>query len=470
MLAAAVLIKVLILTGQSDMQYHDWRLTTPLLRAQLERTGRFEVKVAEEPRGLSAAALAGYDVILLNYNGPRFPAATEAAIEEFVRSGKGFAAVHGVSYGALAGHSWINGRWAEAPGGRAGWPAYSQLLGATWKAANIGHAVRHVFNVKWTDREHPIARGLPETFIANDELYHKLDLLPGTQVLARAWSDPALGGTGKDEPLLWTTRFGQGRTVHLPLGHDISAMSQPSFAAALTRSVEWAASGDVLPPSEAAPAPARVLVVTGGHAFPSEFFSLFANEPRIAWRAAGSQSEAFSAKLAGRYDCIVFHDMGETIGEKERANLREFAESGGGIVSTHHAIVNYTSWPWWYQEVIGGKYFVEAIGGHAKSEYKEGVDFVAKAVKAMAKHPVLTSVPPLPVHDEVYRGMWRAPGIQVLMETDHPLNDRPVVYIGPHPKARSVYIQPGHSASTMLYPGYRRLVLNAILWTARKLD
>jgi type 1 glutamine amidotransferase len=56
------------------------------------------------------------------------------------------------------------------------------------------------------------------------------------------------------------------------------------------------------------------------------------------------------------------------------------------------------------------------------------------------------------------------------METDHPLNDKPVVYIGPHPKARSVYIQLGHSASTMLYPGYRLLVMNAILWTARQVE
>lgn len=467
MLAAAVLIRVLIITGQSDVQYHDWHVSTPVLRAQLEQTGRFDVRVTEEPRDLSSAALSKYDVIMLNYNGPRFPASTEKAIEEFVRGGKGFVAVHGISYGEFMGHVWKNNRWNEPPDGNPGWPAYAQLIGATWKAANIGHSARHVFDVKWTDRQHPIARSLPETFVANDELYHKLDLQPGVQVVARAWSDPAQGGTGKDEPMLWTTRFGQGRGVHLPLGHDLSSMAQPGFIAALTRSVEWAATGDVQPRVESAAAKARVLVVTGGHGFPPEFFSLFANEPRIVWRVAATQSEAFGQKLAGRYDTIVFHDMGETIGEKEQANLREFVEAGGGIVSTHHSIVNYTSWPWWYQEVIGGKYFVNAVPSHPKSEYKEGVDFVSKVVKNASKHPVLAGVPPLPAHDEVYKGMWRAPGVEVLMETDHPLNDKPVVYIGPHPKARSVYIQLGHSASTMLYPGYRRLVMNAILWTAR---
>jgi hypothetical protein len=213
---------------------------------------------------------------------------------------------------------------------------------------------------------------------------------------------------------------------------------------------------------------ARVLVVTGGHGFPPDFFSLFEGNPRIAWTHAGTQADAFGRKLAGRFDTIVFHDMGETIGENERANLREFVEAGGGVVSTHHAIVNYTSWPWWWQEVIGGKYFVNELPGHPKSAYEEGVDFTATVVKGAQKHPVLAGVPPLPVHDEVYRGMWQSPKIQPLMETSHPLNDRAVVYVGPYGKARVVYIQLGHSASTMRYPGYRRLVQNAILWTARK--
>jgi type 1 glutamine amidotransferase len=78
----------------------------------------------------------------------------------------------------------------------------------------------------------------------------------------------------------------------------------------------------------------------------------------------------------------------------------------------------------------------------------------------------MAGVPPLPVDDEVYKGMWHSPKITVLMETDHPDNDRPVVYIGPNPKARAVYIQLGHSESTMRHPGYRRLVHNAVRWAA----
>jgi len=41
------------------------------------------------------------------------------------------------------------------------------------------------------------------------------------------------------------------------------------------------------------------------------------------------------------------------------------------------------------------------------------------------------------------------------METDHSLNDKPVVYVGPYDKARVVYIQLGHDRRTHLMPDIR---------------
>ena len=466
MLVATVLIRVLLVTGQTDLPYHDWRESAPFLRAELEKTGRFDIRVLEEPRALNRGALAGYDVILWHYNGPRLPREAEQAVEEFVAAGKGFVSFHGVTYGAAHGQTRRpDMKWEQ---NAEPWPAFRKLVGAAWKVENIGHSLRHVFPVKYVERSHPVARGLAETFLANDELYHKLDLEPGVTVIARAWSDPALQGTGKEEPMAWAGAFGKGRIAHTPLGHDLSAMAQPGFLVLLGRLLEWAATGDTAGAAGAKPAAARVLVVTGGHPYPSAFFSLF-DDPRIAWDHAGSPGEAFGRKLAGRYDTIVFHDMWEEIGETEKKNLQEFVENGGGIVSIHHAIVDYTSWPWWYQEVIGGKYFTRDAPGAPKSVYRDDVEMVAAAAKGAERHPVLRGVPPLPVRDEAYRGMWHSPRIQVLMEVSHPDNDRPVVYIGPHPKARSVYIQFGHNASTLLYPGFRTLVRNAILWTARRM-
>ena len=466
-------VRALIVTGQTDLPHHDWIKTTPVLRGILDASGRFEVRVIEEPRGLTAAALSGYDVLVLNYNGPRWGAGAEQAAEDFVREGKGIVSFHQSSYGAFFGLE-FNKRWVAGPG--PGWEAFPRLLGARWQPGNIGHAPRHVFPVKWTNREHPVSRGLGESFTANDELYHKLDLLPDTQVLATAYDDPANGGTGKEEPVVWTVRFGRGRGFHITLGHDASAMHQAGFVTAFARGTEWAATGAVTLPAALTPLPprkadaVRVLVVTGGHAYPSSFYTVFEGYDDIVWFHATTQQQAFNGRLSERFDVVVFHDMAEDIGERERAHLKSFVESGKGIVSIHHAIVNYTAWPWWYEEVTGGKYFTKATATHPRSEFKEGVDFVARPAKDALRHPVLRRVGPLPVHDEVYRNMWRSPRIRVLMETDHPLNDRPVVYVGPHPAARSVYIQLGHGEETMRHPGFRQLVRNAILWTGRKLE
>jgi len=467
-------VRVLILTGESDLAYHDWRISTPYLRQVLNNTGRFEVKVMEEVRGLSASGLAGYDVLVLNYNGPRWGPQAEQAIEEFVRSGKGLISFHGVTYGEFYGQE-FHKRWSASSKGDKGWAAYAELIGATWKPGNIGHGARHVFPVKWTDRGHPISRGLEETFPANDELYHKLDLLPRTKVLATAYSAPETGGTGKNEPIIWTAPFGSGRTVHMTLGHDLSAMTQPGFLAAFARGTEWAATGAVTLPASISSRPqprqdaARLLVVTGGHSYPAALYTLFEGYDDIIWTHAASQAEAFNPAMKEKFDVVLLHDMAETIGEKEKASLREFVEAGKGIVSTHHAIVDYTSWPWWYEEVVGGKFFVNALGSHPKSSYQHDVEMVAKPVKGMANHPVIRGVGPLPVVDEAYKGMWLSPAIKPLMEVDHPLNDKPVVYLGPHPTARVIYIQLGHDESTMRHPGYRKLVRNAILWAAGKM-
>jgi type 1 glutamine amidotransferase len=235
---AAALLNVLILTGQSDLPYHHWEITTPFLRGVLANTGRFDVRVEEQVPGITAATLAGFDVLVLNYNGPRWGVATEEAIESFLRSGKGMVAVHGVSYGPFFGQDLRGG--ARKLSGEP-WPAYADMLGVTWKLENIGHSKRHVFPVKWVKPDHPICRGLPPVFMADDELYHKLDFKPNVEVLATAFSDPKMGGTGKDEPIIWTVPFGQGKVVHITLGHDLQAMSQPGFIEAFTRVVAWAA-------------------------------------------------------------------------------------------------------------------------------------------------------------------------------------------------------------------------------------
>lgn len=239
-------IRVLILTGSSDWS-HPWQGTAPFLQGALMNTGRFDVKLEEEVAGITAATLANYDVLVNYYYGPRWGAATESAVEEFLKSGHGMIGIHGVTYGPFFGQA---GGSATEPRRMEGepWAAYTDMLGMTWRIENIGHAKRHVFVVQWIDREQPISLGLPPTFVANDELYHKIELKPNAHVLATSRDVPTTeGGTGKDEPVVWTVPYGRGRVVMTVLGHDLLAMSQPGFLDVLARGTEWAATGSVAP-------------------------------------------------------------------------------------------------------------------------------------------------------------------------------------------------------------------------------
>ena len=250
-------IRVLVLTGNSDWS-HPWQGVAPFVQGMLTNTGRFDVKLEEEVRGITAATLANYDVLVDLYYGPRWGSVTEQAVQDFISSGKGMVGVHGITYGPFFGQA---GGSATEPRRLEGepWTAFEDMIGMTWKLDNIGHATRHVFVVQWTDPDSPISKGLPPTFVANDELYHKIDLKPNAHVIATAFDDPNnKGGTGKVEPAIWTVPYGKGRTVMIVLGHDLLAMSQPGFMDAFTRSVEWAATGTVAPGAALASPPSSM--------------------------------------------------------------------------------------------------------------------------------------------------------------------------------------------------------------------
>lgn len=271
-------IRVLILTGQNN---HDWRSTTPVLRDMLLNTGRFDVRVNEEATGMTAETLAIYNVVVLNYNGPRLGQTAENALEDFVRSGGGLVGVHGANWAfsglVVLGDGSVPTGIMEPP-----WPAYKQMIGGVWsdQPPASGHAPRHKFTVKIVDPDSPITEGLPKTFEANDELYHNMHMAPGVHILATAYDDPANKShtpppvsvgkeaqtatgpdrsakwprldnnpTGKNEPMLWTIRYGRGRTFYTTLGHDVKAMDLPGFSTTFVRGVEWAATGKVKPPA-----------------------------------------------------------------------------------------------------------------------------------------------------------------------------------------------------------------------------
>jgi len=238
-------IRVLVLTGRSDPS-HDWRQTSEALERVLGATGRFAVQIEVDPSRLQPATLAGFEVLIVNYNGPRWGEHTEKAIEEFVAQGKGLVSFHGVSYGPFMGTSQQGKQWIHRP--ETAWRAWPEILGAFWAPGDIGHSISHTFRVRILDHAHPITRGMPQEFSVRDELYHRMSLRAEARVLAVAYDDPQMRGTGKDEPICWVVPWGRGRAFHTTLGHDHTVLRQPGVATLLCRATEWAATASVTLP------------------------------------------------------------------------------------------------------------------------------------------------------------------------------------------------------------------------------
>lgn len=288
---AADPIKVLILDGQNN---HNWRATTPLLKAALEETKLFTVDVATAPqkpgippkpkdqndqtaqaqyrealakfqdadaqykRDFAAfrPKFADYRVVVSNYNGELWPEETRSDFVKFVSHGGGFVCVHAADnafpewpeYNAMIGVGGWGGR-NEKSGPYVRLREDKFILDTT-PGGGGSHGKQHEFIVEVRQKDHPITAGLPEKWKhASDELYDRLrGPAKSLTVLATAYADKATGGSGEHEPMLMVVEYEKGRVFHTTLGHSEVAMKCVGFRTTLARGCEWAATGKVTLP------------------------------------------------------------------------------------------------------------------------------------------------------------------------------------------------------------------------------
>ena len=253
------------MTREHDNEHRSFRAHNQWLTSLLEDTGRFRVRVIEDPRGIGAEVIDRYDVVIVVFEGRDgffdkgvgFGPVTDAALLNFVHDGG-------------KGIVWFHGSAAQEPDW--GYPQeYNVMRGSTMTVATglrprpWGEALLHT-----AEPRHPITEGISATWtVTGDDILTGVQVDDSAQVLLTVFDDlesyenapmwpmshypvaipaegiAALPGINTHQPIAWINEYGSGRSFTITIGHDIDTFRRIEFIRMFPRGVEWAATGEV---------------------------------------------------------------------------------------------------------------------------------------------------------------------------------------------------------------------------------
>lgn len=274
-------LNALIIDGQNN--HGQWPKTTVMMKKYLEESGRFEVDVQRtkytwkgeaelekyplpgvETEALKTAksdpdfnpTFSDYDVVVSNFGwgAADWPKKTQEAFEKYMKEGGGLVVIHAANnsfpewkaYNKMIGIGGWDGRDEKS-----GPYAYFTKEGKEVRDASPGkggaHGPQHEFQIIVRDAEHPITKGLPNSWLhTKDELYERLrGPALNMKILATAYAAPDKRGSDRHEPMLMVLEYGKGRVFHSTLGHVDYSMECVGFITTFLRGTEWAATGKV---------------------------------------------------------------------------------------------------------------------------------------------------------------------------------------------------------------------------------
>lgn len=254
-------INTLLITGQNN---HNWRGSHVVLKSILETKEIFKVEVATSPKqGSEDMAefildFTPYDLVVLDYTGDEWPEETKNNFVSFVENGGGVVVYH-ASSNAFPDWKAFNeiiglGGWGnrDESSGPYVYVKDGEVVRDDSPGRGGSHGPQHEFVVEAYSPEHPVMKGLPEKWLhVEDELYSELrGPAKNMEILATAYAAREQNGTERNEPVLFTITYGEGRVFHTTLGHVdnqkvFPAMQCAGFITTLQRGAEWAATGKV---------------------------------------------------------------------------------------------------------------------------------------------------------------------------------------------------------------------------------
>ena len=193
----------------------------------------FALDVFENPNKFNQAFLARYQVFIqLNYPPYRWSDEAKAAFQDYIEQGKG--GWVGLHHAALLGEF----------DGYPLWPWFSDFMGRIRFKSYIARRVAGTVVVE--DAAHPSMKGIPSTFVVEEEEWYTFDQdpRPNVHVLARVdessyqpSSDIKMG----DHPVIWTNKRKQARNIYIQMGHHPSLFKNETYKTLLRNAILWAA-------------------------------------------------------------------------------------------------------------------------------------------------------------------------------------------------------------------------------------
>ena len=176
----------------------------------------------EDAASFTGPTLGQYDaVIFLSTTGDPLDDAQQAAFEDYIQAGGGFAGIHAASDTEY------------------GWAWYGGLVGAYFES----HPANQNATVKVSDRKHPSTSHLPQRWQRFDEWYSFQSNPRGkVHVLATLDESTYTGGAdGADHPTAWCQAYDGGRSWYTGGGHTNESFAEPQFRTHLLGGIKWAA-------------------------------------------------------------------------------------------------------------------------------------------------------------------------------------------------------------------------------------
>lgn len=266
-------INVLII---QDMGHHDTKMQAETFKMILKESLDYQVDIlmsTENKRwSENELNLSNYQLIITSTLGfENLPKEPLDQITRFIENGGGLVVVHqGVGsyekepkFQELIGIGWYGSHtgshifWNDDKNDWAETPIYHGVAPA--------HGKQHEMIINIRNSEHPITKGMPLNWKHGmDEFYHGMrGYTKSIKVLATAYSDKELWGSGENEPIAWTNSYGKGNIFVTVLGHifnednaeDIPGINSSEngtnaiycvgFQTLFARGSEWAATGSV---------------------------------------------------------------------------------------------------------------------------------------------------------------------------------------------------------------------------------